>query len=54
MGTISNSYSTGSVNGTNNVGGLVGYNPYGIISNSYSTGSVNGTSYVGGLAGYNS
>jgi len=55
FGIISNSYSTGSVNGAgNNIGGLVGYNnSSGIISNSYSTGSVNGTSYVGGLVGYN-
>ena len=67
-GTISNSYSTGSVTTTDNssggddsVGGLAGYNSTGTISNSYSTGSVTNTSgvssggndSVGGLAGYN-
>jgi hypothetical protein len=53
-GTVSNSYSTGSVNGTDIVGGLVGWNHGGTISNSYSTGSVNGTDIVGGLVGFNS
>jgi hypothetical protein len=67
-GTISNSYSTGSVtgnirddygNGGSSVGGLVGhnrgeYNTYGTISNSYATGSVTGKSNVGGLVGFNS
>jgi filamentous hemagglutinin family protein len=51
-GTISNSYTTGSVSGTYRVGGLAGYNN-GTISNSYSTGSVNGYNAVGGLVGYN-
>jgi len=45
--------STGSVNGFNNVGGLVGYNHDGTISNSYLQGSVNGSNYVGGLVGFN-
>jgi hypothetical protein len=52
-GTVSNSYSTGSVKGVNYVGGLIGYNYYGTVSNCYSTGSVNGYSFVGGLIGYN-
>ncbi|MGJ0313568.1 hypothetical protein NG750_03495 [Aliarcobacter cryaerophilus] len=52
-GTISNSYSSGSVNGHSYVGGLVGINNNGTISNSYATGSVNGHSYVGGLVGIN-
>jgi len=51
-GTVSNSYSTGTVNGNYRVGGLVGWNE-GLISNSYSTASVNGQIYVGGLIGYN-
>ncbi len=55
-GTISNSYSTGSVNGsgTGYEGGLVGFNS-GTISNSYSTGSVIGSGIFpsGGLIGYN-
>jgi len=52
-GTISNSYSSGSVSATDySVGGLLGYND-GTISNCYSTGSATGTSYVGGLVGGN-
>jgi filamentous hemagglutinin family protein len=51
-GTISNSYATGAVSGTNNVGGLVGYSNNGIISDSHATGAVTGSGYaVGGLAG---
>ena len=53
-GTISNSYSSGSVNGDRNVGSLVGSNNEGTISNSYSSGSVSGTDRrVGGLVGQN-
>lgn len=54
-GLISNTYSTGSVNGSGAhfVGGLVGWNQSGTISNSYSTVSVNGSS-AGGLIGNNS
>ncbi|MCD4829200.1 MAG: T9SS type A sorting domain-containing protein [Candidatus Cloacimonetes bacterium] len=52
FGTIGDSYSTGSVNGTvNYIGGLVG-GCSGSIINCYSTGSVNGISKVGGLVGY--
>ncbi|MCK4664087.1 MAG: T9SS type A sorting domain-containing protein, partial [Bacteroidales bacterium] len=51
--TVSNSYSTGNINGTDNVGGLVGYNSSSTVSNSYSTGSISGTGKVGGLVGYN-
>jgi hypothetical protein len=57
-GTVSNSYFTGSVNGTGNgiygstVGGLLGWNG-GAASNSYSTGSVIGEAAVGGLVGVN-
>ena len=50
-GKISNSYTTGSVSGTNFIGGLVGYKSNGSISNSYATASVSGTTYVGGLVG---
>jgi len=54
IGTVSNSYSTGSVNGTDHVGGLVGANgPEGTVSNSYSIGSVTGNESVGGLVGAN-
>jgi len=52
-GTVSNSYSTGSVTGAGPVGGLVGGN-WGTVSNSYSTANVTGYSqYAGGLAGGN-
>jgi hypothetical protein len=52
-GSVRNSYSTGTVTGVSDVGGLVGFN-FGSIYNSYSQASViaNGsTSYAGGLAG---
>jgi hypothetical protein len=54
-GTVSNSYSKGSITGHSLVGGLVGENggsnpsP---VSDSYSMGSVTGIAYVGGLVGY--
>jgi uncharacterized repeat protein (TIGR02543 family) len=50
-GTVSKSYSTGSVTGQQEVGGLVGWNK-GTVSDSYSTGSVTGPR-VGGLVGWN-
>jgi hypothetical protein len=52
-GTVSNSYSSGSMTGIEIVGGLVGGNS-GTVSNSYSTGNVSGIDIVGGLAGLNS
>ena len=53
-GTVRNCYSTGAVNGSYTVGGLVGRNLYeGSISNSYSTGAVSGSYSVGGLVGWN-
>ena len=51
-GTITLSYSTGTVSGDTFVGGLVGRNS-GTIMSSYSTESVNGTGGVGGLVGRN-
>jgi hypothetical protein len=51
-GTVSNSYSTGSLSGVSWVGGLVGQNG-GTVSNSYSTGSVTSDSGAGGLVGGN-
>ena len=50
--TISNCYSTSSVQGTWWVGGLVGSNS-GTITNCYSTGIISGGNSVGGLAGKN-
>jgi len=52
-GTVSNSYSTGSISGYAYVGGLVGANWEGTVSNSYSTCRVSGDDDVGGLVGYN-
>ncbi len=59
VGSIANSYSSGSVTGSTNatdIGGLVGYNT-GTIATSYATGSVTGATNatsLGGLTGYNS
>ena len=52
-GTISASYTTGSVTGFREIGGLAGSSG-GPISASYATASVTGTSTVGGLVGRNS
>jgi len=51
-GTISNSYSTGSVSGNKFVGGVVGVN-YNGISKCYSLASVEGDYFIGGLVGSN-
>jgi hypothetical protein len=51
-GSITESYSTGTVNGVAEVGGLVGDNG-GSITLSYSTGTVTGSGGVGGLVGSN-
>ena len=53
LGTVSQSYATGSVSGYGCIGGLVGSNDFGVISSSYATGSVSGGKYIGGLAGCN-
>ena len=52
---ISNAYATGSVTGTTQSGGLVGYNNAATIASSYSSVSVSGGSgnYLGGLVGTN-
>lgn len=51
--TISEAYSTGSVNGISQVGGLLGYLGSGSVTDSYSTGSVTGfaSTSIGGLIG---
>jgi len=51
-GTVTQCYSTATVNGTSYVGGLVGLNGA-TLTQCYSTATVNGTSYVGGLVGLN-
>ncbi|MDD3083990.1 MAG: GLUG motif-containing protein [Candidatus ainarchaeum sp.] len=51
FGTISNSFTTGSVIGTSyNIGGLTGRADW-LVSNSYSTANVTGSSSVGGVVG---
>ena len=54
VGEISNSYSSGSVSGEIDVGGLIGGNFGGSVFSSYSEGLVEGTFSVGGLVGYSS
>jgi hypothetical protein len=48
---VSSSYSTGTVNGGDYVGGIAGYVGNGSIENSYSTGDVRGVIVAGGIAG---
>lgn len=50
---ISNSSSSGSIEGNAYVGGLVGHNSASLISNSFTKSSVSGVSEVGGLVGSN-
>ncbi len=50
-GVVSSSSSSARVEGTQNIGGLVGYNK-GTVRG-YATGKVSGTDYVGGLVGFN-
>jgi len=51
-GKIESSYSAGGVDGSSDVGGLVGQNG-GIVSNSYSDTAIIGNEFVGGLIGRN-
>jgi len=46
-------YSITDVNGLESIGGLIGYNEYGIVAKCWSTGAISGVSRVGGLIGYN-
>ena len=41
--TVSNCYNTGSVSGSDRVGGVVGYSHSGTVENCYNTGSVEGS-----------
>ena len=52
MGSVRDSYASGTVSGDANVSGLVGQNT-GTVNNSYSTGNVTGTWTAGGLVGSN-
>lgn len=49
---VRNCYSTGSVAGNDNVGGVVGGIQFAFITNCYSTASVTGNTGVGGLVGF--
>ena len=51
QGTLVACTNTGTVNGTDNTGGIAGSND-GTLNACYSTGTVNGTSSTGGIAGY--
>ena len=54
-GSVTNSYNTGTVTGTDDrVGGVVGENSDGSVTNCYNTGKVSGSEYVGGVVGDNS
>jgi hypothetical protein len=52
--TIENSYASGSAEGSEQIGGLAGYNYHNsTIINSYASGSVSGNNRLGGLVGVN-
>lgn len=52
--TVTHCYNNGTVSGTNNVGGIVGYNNNGgKVSKSYNTGNVSGKTEIGGVVGKN-
>ena len=51
-GSIADCYATRTVTGKSYVGGLCGYNYYGIITTSYARGDVAGEDFVGGLCGH--
>lgn len=53
-GILTACYATGSVNGNEYTGGLVGENILGSLTACYATGSVNGNEHTGGLVGKNS
>lgn len=48
---LSDCYYSGSISGSNCVGGLIGYKKYGFVEFCYAVGAVAGTQYVGGLIG---
>jgi hypothetical protein len=52
-GTVINCYSSGTISGTEYIGGLVGRNINGTVRNCYSSGLVSGDRTVGGLVGGN-
>lgn len=48
---LNNNYNKGEINGTDQVGGIIGFWGHGTMKNSYNIGTVNGSSYVGSLIG---
>ena len=48
---ISNSYFSGSITGTNYIGGIAGYKMGGIVSYNYANATISGSDYIGGLVG---
>jgi len=52
-GSISNSYASGTISGSEYIGGLIGYNYGATISNSYATVNSSGGNEIGGLIGFN-
>ncbi len=48
---LTNNYYSGTLQGTENVGGLVGYKSGGVVQNNYSYANIFGTSKVGGIVG---
>ena len=50
-GRIESCYTTGSIEGNNNVGGIVGYNNVSQIENCFSTSDIEGNSFIGGIVG---
>jgi len=48
---LTNNYFSGTLQGTENVGGLVGYKSGGVVQNNYAYANIFGTSKVGGIVG---
>jgi uncharacterized protein YjdB len=48
---LTNNYYSGTLQGTDNVGGLVGYKSGGVVQNNYAYANIFGTSKVGGIVG---
>jgi len=52
-GRVFNCFSTGKLNGRNNMGGIVGENDEGSVSDCYSSATVTGMQHIGGIVGLN-
>ena len=51
-GTVTDASVSGDIDGTDRVGGLIGYHQVGTVERANATGTVSGDEYVGGLIGY--